>query len=589
MMLTDKIPNWLSKYLKKAENKLQFKEDLDMGDNNIDDIKSIDGGGDAISVEDDTDYNGNSITNQYSGGLIVRQSGTEYVYDLADYSDIGAAINQARTDHGLDGAAYRVIPGNYDLTTAIDYTHVASDVEHGIDLRGVNFTVKTGSGTMGWEMVGTQRSHITVLGGRFYGQNTTIVDGAILLARSTNASYDDNNAFINFVGTNTDGYWNHAPIVNISSEAMNYMGCDFNNSNSSGYAGVFTRTNILGTSTQYADGIDDDLSFSTNMFTRCGFRSEDNSGDGVILAEAWQMFKFDVCYFQTWPGNEPIFDMRFGSTSNHSGFTDITFDTCSVDPPTDSADTTNLDMFRCKNESGGIKFIKQMSVQGGHFAVPDGNYWINDVGTHNVVLYEGDLGFSHPFDAHHISSSQTGCEGIKLQGNIVHSKIDGDSIDNKIETGGTLANSVLKNIGETDITGTIENTNYFLDDGWMGTVLKTDTSYILNLSNQSDTADPEWVDLDISAAGSGYVPDYAKGVIVRMLINSGTQGAQLSLRKNGHTDSNQFLTIRAFQTGTFIEVQGTVQMDADGLIEYRIKGAGTDDTDVLLKLVGWIR
>jgi len=39
------------------------EEDLDMNDNNINDIKSIDGGGDAIDVEDDMDHNDNKSTN----------------------------------------------------------------------------------------------------------------------------------------------------------------------------------------------------------------------------------------------------------------------------------------------------------------------------------------------------------------------------------------------------------------------------------------------------------------------------------------------------------------------------------------------
>src|SRR6056297_128540 len=70
------------------------EEDLDMGDNNIDDIKSIDGGGDAIDVEDDMDHNDNKSTNVATPTNPKDAANKEYV----DYQNsiLGIEFNQTQ-------------------------------------------------------------------------------------------------------------------------------------------------------------------------------------------------------------------------------------------------------------------------------------------------------------------------------------------------------------------------------------------------------------------------------------------------------------------------------------------------------------
>lgn len=116
-------------------------------------------------------------------------------------------------------------------------------------------------------------------------------------------------------------------------------------------------------------------------------------------------------------------------------------------------------------------------------------------------------------------------------------------------------------------------------------VVGTDTSALLTLNNQSDVA---WTELDANTAGSGNVPTDATGVWLWVGINSDTQGAYIGLRKNGETDADQQFNAYAFVTGKWIFGLAFVGLDGDGIFEYTLVNCGTTDTDVRIKLAGWV-
>lgn len=113
---------------------------------------------------------------------------------------------------------------------------------------------------------------------------------------------------------------------------------------------------------------------------------------------------------------------------------------------------------------------------------------------------------------------------------------------------------------------------------------------ILSLTLQNDIAATN-LDLDtVMAAAGSKVPDGAKGVILEVgVVDTGAASPQASLRKDGETDTEQTVYIRAQVDGRWFYRMAIVEMSTDHIIEYSLASTAAGNTAALkLTLVGWI-
>lgn len=115
---------------------------------------------------------------------------------------------------------------------------------------------------------------------------------------------------------------------------------------------------------------------------------------------------------------------------------------------------------------------------------------------------------------------------------------------------------------------------------------KTDTAYLLSLSNQGDI---DWTDLDVNTAGSGYVPAKANGIfLIALAMDTGASGSIVELRKKGDYTICQTTIIRCQVANQWVEVSLMVGIDLTGCLQYKINASGANTANIYLKLLGWV-
>jgi hypothetical protein len=99
------------------------------------------------------------------------------------------------------------------------------------------------------------------------------------------------------------------------------------------------------------------------------------------------------------------------------------------------------------------------------------------------------------------------------------------------------------------------------------------------------TMDNAWHDWDIGPNGAAIVPAGAKMVHIRNVIKDGTVGAYMQLQKNGYTQGYNAMTHRIFAANMYQDMTDFVEVDSDGVIEYKLSETFTE-AYVLIK--GWV-
>jgi hypothetical protein len=358
-------------------------------------------------------------------------TGTEVLIDSYDGDDLGEMWNNALDDVGRDGTQLRLSPGEYTLSTTVDYTGGGGKSgRHVVNLHACSITVE-GEDGIGIDATGSGRVHTMINGGQFVGSESAIPRTAVLLARPSDGG---SAAFWKFDGTEWTGHWADAGIVGISAEAALFYGCRFENANDTGYTLAWTRGNTLDFTSQNGSIADGDNPTSTNRFYGCGFVSKTTPGDGLMFLDGVARMSFFGGFMRTnsktdenYIESPMIYDtegMLFKSVQAEFGHSFI----------------------HLENNSGSPSRWFNIEISGGGLGGVRGDFVVND-GENKAILNSCDL-----FSVRHYG---TGGGGIDVE-EVVYSTINMFEMG-EVRVSDSLGKNILQYGTVDDIAGDFED------------------------------------------------------------------------------------------------------------------------------------
>jgi hypothetical protein len=383
-------------------------------------------------------------------------------------SDIGAAFNNAREEHGFRGVHYVIDPGNYDLRTPIDLTGIRGFETDGaggagvtLDLQGVVLTQRT---PIGIDMTGSHNS-ITVLGGKIWGdlpKNQRDVQVGVLQSRAGDSR--NPSGIHQFFGLHVSGVYEVAPLYNVSSESNGYFSCQFFNKRfgnwgPEGSYGVY----VGGDNPAGVESPHDEIGVyrtttQTNAFLKCNIRGHTGVRLRPSPGNPIRITRFYACYGDS-ASRWVLFDLE-----HDKDLATVSFRDCQV------TDGNSVHAFEA-TKTPAKRTIRLLSITGGWYHTTEEAIMCGGEGR-NVTLDQCTIGGDVEFDTQIARSFRLGAvRNSVVQNRTVGAvQVDGDLIGSTVGSQERDLITVEGSTAGSELRGYFDATREFVDDGQSVTV-----------------------------------------------------------------------------------------------------------------------
>jgi hypothetical protein len=331
------------------------------------------------------------------------------VIDSYPGDDLGEMWNNALDDRGPAGATFILRPGDYRLSTTVDYTAERTERDwdvlpdgmreyypgytghHVVYLNSNEITITDAD--VGIDATGCGRMHTQIHGGLFVGETKSpaaseMPRAGILLARpaypvgepdAAEGRHPGDCAFWKFYGTQWTGHYEVAGVAAVSAEAAKFYNCRFENNNDGGHTLAWDKENYFGFST-----INPDLEVretpgatTTNRFYGCGFNSRYEDGDGIIHLDGVKSMSFVTGYMRGGSTDESVIVSHGANDLKELSLYNIHHELCGT-------------YIQYENNSGSGTVLRHLTVGANTLDGVNGDFIAND-GEDPVTLYRCDM------------------------------------------------------------------------------------------------------------------------------------------------------------------------------------------------------